>query len=59
MQKGQFLQLFRASFDIYIENIALFALADFDLPRQMLPGVRSQSDVKLSHNLFKLITFCD
>ena len=27
-----------ASFDFYIENIALFALADFDLPRHLLPG---------------------
>ena len=36
--KRTVLQLFRASFDFYIEDIALFALADSDLPRQLLPG---------------------
>ncbi len=35
--KRTVLQLFRASFDSYIEDIALFTLADSDLPRQLLP----------------------
>ena len=39
------------------EDTALFALEDSHLPCQLLLGCQSQSDVKLSHNLFKLITF--
>ena len=42
---------------MHTEDIALFALEDSGLPRQLLLGCHSQSDVKLSHNLFKLITF--
>ena len=48
-----------ASLHFYIEDIALFAFADSDLQRHLLPGGSPAVDVYLSHSLFKLITFCD
>ncbi len=49
---------FYASLGFYIEDFALFELQIPTCLATCYLGVRSQSDVKLSHNLFKLITFC-